>query len=99
MVKKTTDGSKRYAIEQILETRWKANSLEYLIKWKGLPVSKGSWQSVNDLFSTKRSRNLESSIAMPNEVSNTKKKLLRQSKKKKKNKVFAHYLIFPFEKK
>lgn len=46
-----------YAIEKILDSRVDKNSRpEYLIRWKNYPESEQSWQSVDDLFSTKKSQ-------------------------------------------
>lgn len=47
-----------YAIEKILDSRIDKNLRpEYLIQWKNYPVFEQSWQSVDDLFSTKKSQN------------------------------------------
>lgn len=49
--------TEQYAIEKILDSRVDKNSRpEYLIQWKNYPESEQSWQSVDDLFSTKKSQ-------------------------------------------
>lgn len=45
-----------YAIERIIRSRANPNGqLEYLIKWKDRPESENSWQSVNNLYSERKS--------------------------------------------
>lgn len=64
MVKKRTreeafgrsDPAEQYAIGRIIKSRRNADeSVEYLIEWKDRPASEQSWQSVDDLFSKKKS--------------------------------------------
>ncbi|XP_031616855.1 heterochromatin protein 1-like [Contarinia nasturtii] len=54
---KKTVSTKSHAIEKIIKSRSSGNSLEYFIKWKDSPDAENSWESVNDLFSLKKTVN------------------------------------------
>jgi len=43
------DGSVEYEVEEILDSHFHRNQLQYLVKWKGYPSEENTWEPENNL--------------------------------------------------
>ena len=49
----TEDRDEEYEVEQIVDSRWKGQHLEYLIHWKGYPEEEHTWEPAGNLTHAK----------------------------------------------